>query len=76
MSIKVIAGMAGVALFLIALIYIYNKLVRLRYAVRNSWSDIDVHLRKRYELVPNLIEAVKGYAAHESETFAKVTQLR
>jgi LemA protein len=76
MDIKVIAGLAGVALFLLVLIYIYNKLVRLRYAVRNSWSDIDVHLRKRYELVPNLIEAVKGYATHESETFAKVTQLR
>lgn len=76
MSFKVIAGIAGTALFLIALIYIYNKLVRLRYAVRNSWSDIDVHLKKRYELLPNLIEAVKGYAAHESDTFANVAQLR
>ncbi len=76
MSFKVIAGLAGMALFLIVLICIYNKLVRLRYAVRKSWSDIDVHLKKRYELLPNLIEAVKGYAAHESDTFAKVTQLR
>ena len=76
MSISVIAGIAGSALFLIVLIYIYNKLVRLRYAVRNSWSDIDVHLKKRYELLPNLIEAVKGYAAHESDTFLKVTQQR
>jgi LemA protein len=76
MSMKVIAGIAGSALFLILVIYLYNKLVRLRYAVRNSWSDIDVHLKKRYELLPNLIEAVKGYAAHESDTFARVTQLR
>jgi LemA protein len=50
--------------------------VRLRYAVRNSWSDIDVHLRKRYELLPNLVEAVKGYASHESETLTQVTRLR
>jgi LemA protein len=76
MSFKVLAGIAGSALFLIALIYLYNRLVRLRYAVRNSWSDIDVHLKKRYELLPNLIEAVKGYAAHENDTFLKVTQLR
>lgn len=76
MSIKVIAGIAGSALFLIMIIYIYNRLVRLRYAVRNSWSDIDVHLKKRYELLPNLIEAVKGYAAHENDTFTKVSQLR
>jgi len=76
MNFKVIAGLVGSALFLIVIIYFYNKLVRLRYTVRNSWSDIDVHLKKRYELLPNLIEAVKGYMAHESETFAKVTQLR
>jgi len=76
MSFRIIAGIAGSVLFLIVVIYIYNKLVRLRYAVRNSWSDIDVHLKKRYELLPNLVEAVKGYAAHENDTFAKVAQLR
>lgn len=76
MTIKIMAGIIGVAVFLIFVIYMYNKLVRLRYAVRNSWSDIDVHLKKRYELLPNLIEDVKGYAAHESETFTKITQLR
>jgi LemA protein len=76
MSFRVIAGIAGSALFLIVLIYIYNRLVRLRYAVRNSWSDIDVHLKKRYELLPNLVEAVKGYASHESDTFLKVTEQR
>jgi LemA protein len=76
MSIKIIAGIAGSVLFLIVVIYVYNKLVRLRYAVRNSWSDIDVHLKKRYDLLPNLVEAVKGYAVHEQDTFVRVTQLR
>ncbi len=76
MSIRVIAGIAGSALFLIVLIYIYNRLVRLRYAVRNSWSDIDVHLKKRYDLVPNLVETVEGYAAHEKDSFLKVAQQR
>jgi LemA protein len=75
-SIKIIAGIIGTAIFLILVIYIYNKLVRLRYAVRNSWSDIDVHLKKRYDLLPNLVEVVKGYAAHESDTFTKIAQLR
>jgi LemA protein len=76
MSIRVIAGIAGSALFLIILIFIYNRLVRLRYAVRNSWSDIDVHLKKRYDLLPNLVETVKGYAAHEKDSFLKVAQQR
>lgn len=73
---KVMAGAAGVAIFILAVIIIYNKLIRLRYVVRNAWSDIDVHLKKRYELLPNLIEAVKGYANHESETMTRVAQLR
>ena len=76
MTVKLIAGLAGVGLFILIVILIYNKLVRLRYVVRNAWSDIDVHLKKRYELVPNLVEAVKGYASHESETFNRVSQLR
>lgn len=76
MTIKITAGMIGVTVFLLFLIYIYNKLVRLRYAVRNTWSDIDVHLKKRYDLLPNLVEVVKGYAAHESETFEKIARLR
>ncbi len=76
MSLRVIAGIAGSGLFLIVLIYIYNRLVRLRYSVRNSWSDIDVHLKKRYDLLPNLVETVKGYAAHEKDSLLKVTQQR
>ncbi|MEK6699979.1 MAG: LemA family protein [Nitrospirota bacterium] len=76
MDMKVLAGIAGTVIFLVLVIYIYNKLVRLRYAVKNSWSDIDVHLKKRYELLPNLVEAVKGFTTHENETLVKVTQLR
>lgn len=76
MSVKLIAGIAGVILFLLILIYMYNKLVRLRIAVKTAWSDINVHLKKRYELLPNLIEAVKGYASHESDTLARVIEQR
>ena len=57
-------------------ITIFNKLVRLRTTVKSSWSDIDVQLKKRYDLVPNLVEAVKGYAIHERSAFEKVTEAR
>ena len=57
-------------------IVIYNRLVRLRYTVDSSWSDIDVQLKKRYDLVPNLVETVKGYASHEKSVFEKVTEAR
>lgn len=69
----IIAVAAAVAL---AVISVYNKLVRLRNTVRSSWSDIDVQLKKRYDLVPNLVETVKGYAAHEQSLFTKVTDAR
>jgi len=59
-----------------AAIVIYNKLVRLRNTVKSSWSDIDVQCKKRYDLVPNLVETVKGYASHEKSVFEKVTQAR
>jgi len=57
-------------------IAIYNKLIRLRNTVEASWSDIDVLLKKRYDLVPNLVETVKGYASHERNVFEKVTSAR
>ena len=76
MSTELIAGLVGVAAFLLILVVLYNRLVRLRYVVRSSWSDIDVHLKKRYELVPNLVETVKGYTGHERDTLMKVTELR
>jgi len=65
-----------VVLVLLAGITIYNKLVRLRNTVKSSWSDIDVQCKKRYDLVPNLVETVKGYASHERAVFEKVTQAR
>jgi LemA protein len=64
------------ALIVFAVIAMYNKLVRLRTTVKSSWSDIDVQCKKRYDLVPNLVETVKGYASHEKAVFEKVTQAR
>lgn len=55
---------------------IYNKLVKLKNLVAEAWSGIDVQLKKRYDLIPNLVETVKGYAAHEKETFENVTKAR
>jgi LemA protein len=57
-------------------IYAFNRLVRIRNRVDNAWSQIDVQLRRRYDLIPNLVEAVKGYAAHEREVFEEVTRAR
>jgi LemA protein len=68
---------AGTILFaLLAGIAIYNRLVRLRTTVKSSWSDIDVQLKKRYDLVPNLVETVKGYAAHEKSVLENVSKAR
>ena len=61
------------ALWLVA---VYNGLVRARNRVKESWSDIDVQLKRRYDLIPNLVQTVKGYAAHESGTLDKVIQAR
>ncbi|MBC7252610.1 MAG: LemA family protein [Actinobacteria bacterium] len=65
-----------VFLILAWFVYYYNKLVRLRNQVDNAWHQIDVQLKRRYDLIPNLVETVKGYAAHEKEVFEKVTQAR
>jgi LemA protein len=65
-----------IIILIVALIALYNRLIVLRNRVDNSWSQIDVQLRRRYDLIPNLVETVKGYATHESETFEKVTQAR
>ncbi len=65
-----------VALFLLFLVLQYNSLVRLRNRTKNAWAQIDVQLRRRYDLIPNLIETVKGYAEHEKETFDAVVQAR
>jgi LemA protein len=55
---------------------LYNGLIRLKNIVDEAWSGIDVQLKRRYDLIPNLVETVKGYAKHESSTFEKVTELR
>jgi LemA protein len=65
-----------VVLLIISIIYIYNKLIRDRNRVDNAWHQIDVQLKKRYDLIPNLVETVKGYAAHESKVFENVTKAR
>ena len=65
-----------VALLVVGLVLLYNRLVRLRNRVDNAWSQVDVQLRRRYDLIPNLVETVKGYAAHERETFEAVTAAR
>jgi len=64
------------AIIVFSAIVLYNKLVRLRNTVKSSWSDVDVQCKKRYDLVPNLVETVKGYASHEKAVFEKVTQAR
>jgi LemA protein len=68
-----LAVVVVVALWLIAT---YNGLVRLNTQTEEAWSDIDVQLKRRYDLIPNLINTVKGYAAHESGVFEKVSQAR
>ena len=73
----VILVVGGLALLVIGwLILTYNGLVRLRNGVKNAWAQIDVQLRRRYDLIPNLVETVKGYAKHESETFESVVKAR
>jgi LemA protein len=57
-------------------IAVYNGLIRLKNRVDEAWSDIDVQLKRRYDLIPNLVNTVKGYAAHEKEVFEKVTEAR
>lgn len=65
-----------VVALVVAVIGLFNRLVVLRNRVDNAWAQIDVQLRQRYDLIPNLVEIVKGYAAHESQTFEKVVQAR
>jgi LemA protein len=68
---------AGIVLILVFyVISIYNRLIKLRTIVSEAWSGIDVQLKKRYDLIPNLLETVKGYASHERETFESVTKAR
>lgn len=74
MIMQIILGLIFVILLYIILMY--NGLVTLRNRVKEAWSDIDVQLKRRYDLIPNLVETVKGYASHEKETLDKVIQAR
>ena len=65
-----------IALIVIWAVATFNRLVVLRQRIRNAWSQIDVQLRRRYDLIPNLVETVKGYAAHERGVFEEVTKAR
>jgi LemA protein len=72
----VIIVLAVVFLILLYVMVVYNGLITLRNRVKEAWSDIDVQLKRRYDLIPNLVETVKGYAAHEKDTFNKVIEAR
>jgi LemA protein len=72
----VVIVIAAVVLLLILVVLAYNRLVRLRNRAQNAWAQVDVQLRRRYDLIPNLVETVKGYASHERATFDEVTQAR
>jgi len=74
--ITVVVFVGIVALLLLAAIGIYNALVRLRNQVDNAWSQIDVQLKRRHDLIPNLVETAKGYMKHERETFETITKAR
>lgn len=65
-----------IALLVLWLVSVFNKLVTLRTRTEEAWSDIDVQTKRRYDLIPNLVETVKGYAKHEKEVFEKVTEAR
>ena len=66
----------AVVLLAVIVVAFYNRLVRLRNRAENAWAQVDVQLRRRYDLIPNLVETVKGYASHERGTFEEVTNAR
>ncbi|UCG58977.1 MAG: LemA family protein [Phycisphaerales bacterium] len=76
MIIALIVVAVAFVLFIGFIIGIYNALVRLRNQVDNAWSQIDVQLKRRHDLIPNLVETAKGYMKHERETFEAITQAR
>ena len=68
--------LAVLVILIIAVIAMYNGLVQARIKVDNAWSQIDVQLQRRFDLIPNFVETVKGYMTHESQTFEKIAELR
>src|SRR3989338_9291571 len=76
MSTTTIIVLAVVAVLVLWVVFAYNRLITLANRAKEAWSDIQVQLKRRYDLIPNLVETVKGYAAHESQTFEKVIEAR
>ena len=68
--------LAILAVVFVWIVFIYNGLVKFKNRAQEAWADIDVQLKRRYNLIPNLVEAVKGYAAHEKEIFTKIAEAR
>ena len=73
---EILIVLVVIGLIVVFVVGLYNRLVTLRQRVREAWADIDVQLKRRWDLIPNLIETVKGYAAHERQTFEAVTKAR
>jgi LemA protein len=76
MSLGLIIGLVVIVLIVIFLIGLYNGLVQLRVRADSAWSDIDIQLKRRHDLIPNIVETVKGYAAHEKDTFENISKWR
>jgi LemA protein len=76
MGVNLIIPIVVLVILLLAVIVTYNGLVQLRMRVRNGWAQIDVQLKRRYDLIPNLVETVKGYAGHEKDTLERVVAAR
>jgi LemA protein len=74
--VEILIALVVIGLIVVFIVGLYNRLVTLRQRVREAWADIDVQLKRRWDLIPNLIETVKGYAAHERQTFEAVTKAR
>jgi LemA protein len=76
MNMILIASLVLIGLVVVWVIFLFNGLIKLKNRVEEAWSDIDVQLKRRYDLIPNLIETVKGYAKHEREVLESVTEAR